>query len=58
MLGLKTQCVHPTSQKPYILHASGGTNKSIENFQVSLTPVAVVFGCAGERTRTTYAAVS
>ena len=43
MLGLKEQCLHPTSQKPYIKSFSGGKNNSPEGHSVcnapgSLTP--------------------
>lgn len=34
MLALKDSCVHPTSQKPYIKSASGGTDNSPEGIQV------------------------
>ncbi|KAK2743442.1 hypothetical protein FQN57_004907 [Myotisia sp. PD_48] len=33
MLGLKENCLHPTSQKPYIISSSGGVDHSIENLQ-------------------------
>jgi len=33
MLGLRTQCIHPTSQKPYILSSSGGRDNSPEGQQ-------------------------
>ncbi len=34
MLNLKTQCIHPTTQKPYILNSSGGRDNSPEGMQV------------------------
>jgi hypothetical protein len=35
MLGLKDNCLHPSSQKPYIKSSSGGIDNSIEGIQVS-----------------------
>lgn len=35
MLALKDNCVHPTSQQPYIKSASGGKDNSPEGIQVS-----------------------
>lgn len=35
MLALKDQCLHPSSQKPYIKASSGGADNSIEGIQVS-----------------------
>lgn len=35
MLTLKDNCVHPTSQQPYIKSASGGKDNSPEGIQVS-----------------------
>lgn len=35
MLGLKDNCLHPSSQKPYIKASSGGIDNSIEGIQVS-----------------------
>ena len=34
MIGLKTQCMHPTSNKPYIVRSSGGQDNSPEGAQV------------------------
>ena len=34
MLALKDNCIHPTSKKPYIKSASGGTDNSPEGLQV------------------------
>ena len=34
MLALKDGCIHPTSKKPYIKSASGGTDNSPEGLQV------------------------
>jgi len=36
MLALKDTCVHPGSNKPYILSLKGGKDNSIEGKQVSL----------------------
>ena len=38
MLGLKDQCIHPTSQKPYIKSFSGGKNNSPEGHSVGNAP--------------------
>lgn len=35
MLALKDNCIHPTSQKPYIQAVSGGQDNSPEGIQVS-----------------------
>lgn len=35
MIGLKENCVHPVSNKPYIKASSGGADNSIEGIQVS-----------------------
>ncbi|EAW11893.1 Dabb family protein [Aspergillus clavatus NRRL 1] len=42
MLALKTNCIHPTSQKPYIKASSGGKDNSIEGLQNGITHVFVV----------------
>ncbi|KAL4778847.1 hypothetical protein BJX76DRAFT_352285 [Aspergillus varians] len=42
MLGLKDNCLHPTSQKPYILSASGGVDNSPEGHQNGITHAFVV----------------
>jgi hypothetical protein len=38
MLGLKDQCIHPTSQKQYIKSFSGGKNNSPEGHSVKAIP--------------------
>lgn len=35
MIGLKENCIHPASNKPYIKASSGGADNSIEAIQVS-----------------------
>lgn len=35
MLNLKDSCIHPTTNEPYILSASGGVDNSPEGAQVS-----------------------
>ncbi|KAL1792944.1 hypothetical protein ACET3X_009451 [Alternaria dauci] len=42
MLGLKDQCIHPTSQKPYIKSFSGGKNNSPEGLSGNSTHGFVV----------------
>ncbi|KAL4916234.1 hypothetical protein BDW62DRAFT_186731 [Aspergillus aurantiobrunneus] len=42
MLGLKDNCLHPTSQKPYILSSSGGVDNSPEGMQNGITHAFVV----------------
>ncbi|CAN9458030.1 hypothetical protein GT037_005503 [Alternaria burnsii] len=42
MLGLKDQCIHPTSQKPYIKSFSGGKNNSPEGHSGNSTHGFVV----------------
>jgi len=37
MLGLKDTCLHPTSNKPYIVASSGGEDNSPEGAQAGLT---------------------
>lgn len=39
MLTLKDNCVHPTSQQPYIKSASGGKDNSPEGIQVSFPEI-------------------
>lgn len=39
MLALKNNCVHPTSQQPYIKSASGGKDNSPEGIQVSFPEI-------------------
>ena len=47
MLGLKDNCIHPTSQKPYIKSFSGGKNTSPEGKSVSpcLKIPSLCLGC-------------
>jgi hypothetical protein len=45
MLALKDSCVHPTSNKPYIISSSGGTDNSIEGKAVSLGIDLLYVGC-------------
>ncbi|KAJ5881092.1 uncharacterized protein N7473_012145 [Penicillium subrubescens] len=42
MIGLKEDCVHPTSNKPYIKASSGGADNSIEGIQNGITHAFVV----------------
>ncbi|EFE41812.1 hypothetical protein TRV_03494 [Trichophyton verrucosum HKI 0517] len=42
MLGLKDKCLHPLTQKPYILSSSGGVDMSIEGIQNGMTHAFVV----------------
>ncbi|MCJ1244046.1 hypothetical protein MMC30_001243 [Trapelia coarctata] len=42
MLALKTQCIHPTTQKPYVLDSSGGRDNSIEGLQGGISHGFVV----------------
>ncbi|KAL4905914.1 hypothetical protein BDW74DRAFT_152278 [Aspergillus multicolor] len=50
MLSLKDKCIHPTSQKPYILSASGGADNSPEGMQNGITHAFVVeFGSEEDR---------
>ncbi|KAL1986299.1 hypothetical protein VTN96DRAFT_6667 [Rasamsonia emersonii] len=42
MLALKDQCIHPSSQKPYIKASSGGIDNSIEGIQHGITHAFVV----------------
>ncbi|KKK26070.1 hypothetical protein P175DRAFT_0473749 [Aspergillus ochraceoroseus IBT 24754] len=42
MLALRENCLHPTSQKPYILTSSGGVDNSIEGIQNGITHAFVV----------------
>ncbi|KAJ5616953.1 Dimeric alpha-beta barrel [Penicillium hordei] len=42
MLALKNNCVHPTSQQPYIKSASGGKDNSPEGIQNGITHAFVV----------------
>ncbi|KAI1092997.1 dabb-domain-containing protein [Rostrohypoxylon terebratum] len=37
MLGLKEGCLHPTSQKPYIISMTGGKDNSHEGMQHGIT---------------------
>jgi hypothetical protein len=36
MIGLKNSCIHPTTQRPYILASSGGVDNSPEGLQVGI----------------------
>ncbi|KAJ3472472.1 hypothetical protein NLG97_g10960 [Lecanicillium saksenae] len=50
MLGLKDKCLHATTQKPYILRSSGGTDNSIEGLAQGVTHAFVVeFASAEDR---------
>ncbi|KAJ5178265.1 Dimeric alpha-beta barrel [Penicillium coprophilum] len=50
MLALKDNCVHPTSQKPYIKSASGGKDNSPEGIQRGITHAFVMeFTSAADR---------
>ncbi|PCG93332.1 Dimeric alpha-beta barrel [Penicillium occitanis (nom. inval.)] len=42
MLALKDNCLHPSSQKPYIKASSGGIDNSIEEIQNGITHAFVV----------------
>lgn len=42
MLALKDDCIHPTSKKPYIKSASGGTDNSSEGIQNGITHAFIV----------------
>ncbi|BCS25823.1 Dabb family protein [Aspergillus puulaauensis] len=42
MLALKDNCIHPTSQKPYIVSSSGGVDNSPEGLQGGITHAFVV----------------
>ncbi|KAF2267610.1 hypothetical protein CC78DRAFT_530698 [Lojkania enalia] len=42
MLALKDGCIHPTSKKPYIKSASGGTDNSPEGAQNGITHAFIV----------------
>lgn len=54
MLGLKQTCLHPTSQKPYVVESSGGKDNSPEGHQGGLTHGFVV-QFANEEDRDYYA---
>lgn len=41
MLALKTACIHPTTNQPYIKSSVGGIDMSIENLQVRTYGVGV-----------------
>ncbi|KAJ5952627.1 Dimeric alpha-beta barrel [Penicillium vulpinum] len=50
MIALKDNCVHPTSQSPYIKSASGGKDNSPEGIQNGITHAFVVeFTSAADR---------
>jgi len=42
MLALKDNCIHPTSQKPYIKSSMGGTDNSLEGIQNGITHAFIV----------------
>ncbi|GLA23906.1 hypothetical protein CBS115989_1114 [Aspergillus niger] len=48
MLALKDNCIHPTSQKPYIQAASGGLDNSPEGIQHGITHAFVVHFASAE----------
>ncbi|KAF3385547.1 hypothetical protein F1880_002482 [Penicillium rolfsii] len=50
MIGLKDNCIHPASNKPYIKASSGGMDNSIEGIQNGITHAFVVeFSSAEDR---------
>ncbi|KAJ5218684.1 uncharacterized protein N7498_000783 [Penicillium cinerascens] len=50
MLALRDNCLHPTSQKPYIKTSSGGADNSPEGIQNGITHAFVVeFASAEDR---------
>ncbi|KAL2795703.1 hypothetical protein BJX65DRAFT_306095 [Aspergillus insuetus] len=50
MIGLKNSCIHPTTQRPYILASSGGVDNSPEGLQSGITHAFVVeFASAQDR---------
>ncbi|KAI9371399.1 hypothetical protein BJX61DRAFT_511651 [Aspergillus egyptiacus] len=50
MLALKENCLHPASQKPYIVSSSGGKDNSPEGIQNGITHAFVVqFASAEDR---------
>ncbi|KAJ5121670.1 uncharacterized protein N7515_009631 [Penicillium bovifimosum] len=50
MLALKDNCIHRSSQKPYIISASGGKDNSPEGIQNGITHAFVVeFASAADR---------
>ncbi|KAK5330899.1 hypothetical protein LTR70_000221 [Exophiala xenobiotica] len=50
MLDLRTSCVHPDTNKPYIVSSSGGVDNSPEGAQGGLTHGFVVeFASKGDR---------
>ncbi|KAH8692298.1 stress responsive A/B barrel domain protein [Talaromyces proteolyticus] len=42
MLALRDNCLHPSSQRPYIKSSSGGLDNSIEGIQSGITHAFVV----------------
>ncbi|RHZ67972.1 Dabb family protein [Aspergillus thermomutatus] len=42
MLNLRENCIHPTTQQPYIKTSAGGKDNSIEGLQNGITHVFVV----------------
>ena len=50
MLALKDTCLHPTTQKPYVVSASGGVDNSPEGKQGGFTHAFVIeFASAEDR---------
>ncbi|KAJ5558876.1 hypothetical protein N7461_002848 [Penicillium sp. DV-2018c] len=50
ILSLKDNCIHPSSQKPYITSVSGGKDNSPEGIQNGITHAFVVeFASAADR---------
>ncbi len=50
MIDLRNQCVHPTSQKPYIANTSGGKQNSLEeDKKVRDSVCSLFFICCGGR---------
>ncbi|KAL3483864.1 hypothetical protein BJX62DRAFT_230693 [Aspergillus germanicus] len=50
MLSLKDKCLHPSTQKPYILTSIGGKDNSIEGAQYGISHAFVVgFQSAADR---------
>lgn len=49
MLGLRTSCVHPETNKPYIVSSSGGVDNSPEGAQVRLPTIESTVRSAKDR---------
>ncbi|EAA65797.1 hypothetical protein AN1204.2 [Aspergillus nidulans FGSC A4] len=54
MLSLKDKCIHPVSQKPYIISSSGGIDNSPEGMQKNGITHAFVVEFANEEDRAYY----